>query len=328
MQIIFLFIILILSQKILTEENDISIEINKTKNIFFENKIYELNDTSFEDIITEGKIYRWFILFYSNSYINCKKAKEEIQKIFDSYNSLNEIRFAQMDIDENIMTKIRLDIKILPYIILLENNTIYEMNSELNHENIEDFIFVFFSDTTKGLKPLPEKIKYSYMKWIIFKQNLDDYIDNINKSLFEKGINIHFNLPGLIIALIISIILFLFLLKLIINYCFKENYNIQELKELAEDFDKRKDEIAEEEEKMKDINDEDIILKEEMMEYLYEYEEEEDDEDEEMKKKRLIEEKKRLEEERKKILEQKKKKNKKIKKKIKKDKINDKNKDE
>ena len=58
MQIIFLFIILILSQKILTEENDISIEINKTKNIFFENKIYELNDTSFEDIITEGKIYR------------------------------------------------------------------------------------------------------------------------------------------------------------------------------------------------------------------------------------------------------------------------------
>ena len=41
MQISFLFIILILSQKILTEENDISIEINKTKNIFFENKIYQ-----------------------------------------------------------------------------------------------------------------------------------------------------------------------------------------------------------------------------------------------------------------------------------------------
>ena len=45
MQIIFIFIILILYQKILTEENDISIEINETKNIFFENKIYELNDT-------------------------------------------------------------------------------------------------------------------------------------------------------------------------------------------------------------------------------------------------------------------------------------------
>ena len=319
MKIIFIYIILIISETIKTEEEDIisqNTDINQSS--FIINKIYELNDTSFEYVITESKTYRWLLLFYSNENNNCSKAKEEIKNIYNSYNSLNELRYAQMNIDNNLMTKIRLDINKVPYIILLENETIYEMNLTLNYDNLEDFIFTIFSESKESLKPLPKKVNLLYIKWFLFNQILNNYIQKFNKYLYDKGILINFRTTALI--LFFSLIFIYLCVKLFIKYCCNDEENMIELQKLKEDFDKRKKEIENEEQKLNDSNEnnqgED---EEEMVEYIYEYENEEDDED--------YEEKRRIEEERKKIMESKKKNKKKRNKKIKNTK-NTKNKDE
>ena len=304
MLIISLFIISIITQKILTEEKNIN-------GFFTTNKIYELNDTSFDLVLQEGNIYRWLILFYSDSNTNCTKAKKEIENIFNSYKDINELKFAQMNIEENIMTNIRLNITEVPYIILLENDTIYEMNSTLSYENLDDFIFTIFSEVKEDLKTLPEKVSKSYIQYIRYKQKLDTYVNEFNQFLFDLGIKIHLNLLGFIIFIVCCIIIFYFSLKIIYKYwcCSFSDETILELEQLEDEFNKRKDEIENEEKIVNDNEDDLLNEEEEMVEYIYEEEDEEDDDYEDYYKRlKEEEEKRRLEEERKKIMEEKKKK--------------------
>jgi hypothetical protein len=287
MKIIFVFLLSYLFQNILTNEIENSSQIIDNKRLFNESKIYVLDDASFDEVINEGKKYRWLILFYSytnNEYINAIK---ELNNIFNSYKSINEMRFAQMNIDNNIMTKIRLNINKYPYIILLENETFIEMNSTINHENLADFIFIIFSEYKNNLKPIPKKLKYYYVKYYIFKRYLDDNINQLNQILLERGIKIKFNIYKLIASLIIFIILFYLFVKFLFKYCccYEEDIS-EELKQLGEEFNKKKSEIFSEEKKMNEEEEEDITENDE---------EEEEDEDEINRR--------RLQEERKKILE-------------------------
>ena len=294
MKIIFLFIILITSKQILTQEKF---------DFFFENKIYELNDTSFEKITTLGRAYRWLILFYSytanSEYI---EAIKEVKNIFDSYKDLNELRYAQMNVDNNIITKIRLDINKIPNLILLENDTMLEMNSTLNHENMEGFIFTIFSDVKEYLKPLPPKITKSYAKWVIYNQAFEQFLNKFNQDLINKGIKIQFNAYGFIICVIILFVISFFIIKFIIYFCccIEDKKMLAELEKLGEKFEERKTEIDNDEKLLNEQEEEEEEIE------VYQIQEEDEDEIE----------RKRLEEERKKILEQKKKK--KIKKKKKK----------
>ena len=308
---IFVHIFFFLFQIILTKEND-------NKGPFMENRIYELNDTSIDNIIQEGKIYRWIILFYSNLNNNCTKEKKEIEIIFNSFHGISELRFAQININENIITKIRLNIKKIPYIILLENNTYYEMKLNLTHENLEEFIFTIFSEVKNDLKIFPKKVKYFYILYVIYKEKLENLIHEFNQILEKYGIKIHLNIKGFILSMIFIIILIYFCIKLLLYFCFSQNEEISiELKKLEEEFNKRKEEIEKSMNKMKNINYTNGINninginknnliseeEEETDEDLYgddEEEDEEDDDDEELEK--LIEERRKIEEEIKKII--------------------------
>ena len=297
MKIIFLFIIIILSKNILTQENF---------EFFSENKIYELNDTSFDEITKAGRAYRWLILFYSytanSEYINAMK---EVKNIYESYKTLNELRFAQMNIDNNVITKIRLDINKIPNLILLENDTMLEMNSTLNHENIEGFIFTIFSEVKAYLKPLPQKITYTYAQWVIYSKAFDEFLNEFNQDLMNRGIKIHFNVYGFIICAIILVVISFYIMKYIIYFCccIEDKKMLEELEKLGEKFDERKNEIDNEEKLLNEQEEEEEEIE------VYQPQEGEDEI-----------ERKRLEEEMKKILEQKKKKKiKKKKKKVKSD---------
>jgi glutaredoxin-related protein len=206
MKYIFLFLISFLIQNILTKENksststkyknktvkpneEIKIENeNEEDGYFSSSKIHELNDITFDYVIREGKIYRWFILFYSRSCGHCKRAKKEILKIFDDYKNISNLRFAEMEAYQNTMTNVRFNITGVPYMILVENNKIYEMDLFPNYDNLKDFIFTNFSDVEEELKPLPRKVKFAYVAYLILKQTLDDITDNFNRFLKSKGI--------------------------------------------------------------------------------------------------------------------------------------------
>ena len=66
-----------------TEAEKIQEEFKEEEGYYPGNKIYDLNDIIFDYMIRDGKIYRWFILFYSKTCGHCRRAKKEINKVFE-----------------------------------------------------------------------------------------------------------------------------------------------------------------------------------------------------------------------------------------------------
>ena len=336
MKFIFLSLILIQIYNTLTKENTSSTKTNyikktvkskeemkienldEEKGFFTANKIHELNDITFDYMIREGKIYRWFILFYSRSCGHCKRAKKEILKIFDDYKNISNLRFAEIEAYQNTMTNVRFNITGVPYMILVENNKIYEMDLFPNYDNLKDFIFTNFSNVEEELKPLPRKVKFAYVAYLILKQTLDDITDNFNRFLKSKGINFQFNTLGFV-AVIISIILSCCwgIIHCCLKYCCNDEDIALEIQKLEEELNKRNNLQKEQ----KNENGEKEHEEEEGAEYEIE-EEEEDDEGEEVEdNKEMTEEEKKKKAEEEKEKEEKEKEEKEIE--IEKEKEND-----
>ena len=297
MKYIFLFLISILLQYISTKENNtttsteyIKKEVKPTGEIKIENeneneeegyysssKIHELNDITFDYIIRDGKIYRWFIIFYSRSCGHCKRAKKEISKIFETYNNISNLRFAQMEAYQNTVTNIRFNISGVPYMILVENGSMYEMDLFPNYENLKDFIFTNFTEVEGDLKPIPRKVKFAYVAWVILKQTLDDVTNNFNIFLSNKGIKFQFNTYGFIGCILGLIILCCWgMIHCCLRCCCNDDDLMAELQRLDEELNKRKEN--------QENNTQQQEEEEDGEEYEYEYEEEEEDDVEEVEK--------------------------------------------
>ena len=297
MKYILLFLISILLQYISTKENNtttsteyIKKEVKPTGEIKIENeneneeegyysssKIHELNDITFDYIIRDGKIYRWFIIFYSRSCGHCKRAKKEISKIFETYNNISNLRFAQIEAYQNTVTNIRFNISGVPYMILVENGSMYEMDLFPNYENLKDFIFTNFTEVEGDLKPIPRKVKFAYVAWVILKQTLDDVTNNFNIFLSNKGIKFQFNTYGFIGCILGLIILCCWgMIHCCLRCCCNDDDLMAELQRLDEELNKRKEN--------QENNTQQQEEEEDGEEYEYEYEEEEEDDVEEVEK--------------------------------------------
>ena len=297
MKFILLFLILFLTQNILTKENTSSTStkyikktdkpkeetnkeeyINEDKGIFSANKIHELNDISFDYTIKEGKIYRWFILFYSRSCGHCKRAKKEISKIFDNYKNITNLRFAQMEAYQNTMTNIRFNITGVPYMILVENKMMYEMDLFPNYDNLKDFIFTNFTEVKEDLKPIPKKVKFAYVAWLILKQTLDDITNNINNFIKNKGIKFQFNTWGFVLFIISFIILMCWgVIRMCLKCCCNDDDILLELQRMEEEF---KNKQQNENNQNQQINENKEAEEEDEEGAEYEIEEEEEDDEE------------------------------------------------
>ena len=335
MRLIFLILLTAFSQIILKEEKKVenktekesdckivTEEYNEEEGYFPGNKTYDLNDLIFDHVIRNGEKYRWFVLFYSKTCGHCRRARKEINKLFDDFKSINTIRFAQMEAYDNTLTNVRFNITGVPYIILIENNSIFELDLFPNYENLKKFISTNFTEIQEELKPLPKKVKFAYVAWVIFKQTLDSITESFNKLLKRHNINIHFNPYAFIATVLLTIILCCTcLVKCCIYCCCNDEDIAKELKLLEEQYnlemEKRKKEgkidgDENHEEEGEEVEGEEIEGEEAEYEEGEEYEEEEDDEDEEKeddenKKEKTEEEKKKemTEEEKKKIEEEK-----------------------
>ena len=285
---------------------EIEKEYNEDEGYYPGNKIYDLNDLIFDLMIREGRIYRWFVIFYSKTCGHCRKAKKEISKLFNDLKDEETLRFAQMEAYDNTLTNVRFNITGVPYIILIENNSILELDLFPNYDNLKNFVLTNFSDVQDELKPLPKKVKFHYVAWVIFKQTLDSITGGFNNFLKRKGINIQFNGLTFILTVLTTIILCCTGLVKCCMYCCCNDEDIaRELKMLEEQYnqemEKRKKEgLTEEDENNNDEGEEGEELEgEEEEEDDEEGEEEEDDVEENEKKEMTEEEKKKMEEEKK-----------------------------
>ena len=302
------------------DTKNIQEEFKEEEGYYSGNKIYDLNDMIFDYMIREGKIYRWFILFYSKTCGHCRRARKEINKVFEDLKTNNTLRFAQMEAYDNTLTNVRFNITGVPYIILIENNSILELDLFPNYENLKNFISTNFSEVKEELKPLPKRVKFTYVAWVIFKQTLDSITESFNNLLKRNNINIKFNSITFVISVLTTIILCCIgMVKCCVYCCCNDEDIAKELKLLEEQYNlemekrKQKGEQGQEDENQegKGEDNEGEEGEEGEGEELEDEEEEEDDEEEgeeedEEGEEEEDESKKEKTEEQKKIIEEKK----------------------
>ena len=210
MNIIFIQIIIFL----IVELKGDNIESNISAEII---EILEINDSNFDSIIQNGNNNRWLILFYLETCYHCYRARRLLNTILElkKYKEINNIKFASIEVKKNSKANIRFNITKVPYIILVENNTMLELDSYSNEKNLINFIETNFNNVTKDLIPFPTLniLQYHY---ILFINSLNSITDIINDYLESKNLNFKFNL----LTLILAYILFCFILCYSIVYIY------------------------------------------------------------------------------------------------------------
>lgn len=216
MNIKFLFFISFFTKILLKEEEDLDFELDEDKKnksdindlkkkegYYPGNKIYNLMDYDFDEKIRNGRIHRWFILFYSKTCGHCNRARKEIAKLFNQYKKDEILRFAQIEAYENTLTNVRFNITGVPYIILVENDSMIELDKYPNLKNLKDFVQANFTEIKSELQIFPRRVKFAYVAWFIFKQNIQGLTRSFNKFLKKIGISFQFKPWAFLISVIL-----------------------------------------------------------------------------------------------------------------------------
>ena len=240
---------------------------------FLNDKIYELSDMTFEDTINAGKYYKWCIIFYLKTCGHCKRAKNARDKIFKKVSD-PKVRFAQLETEENMITNIRFNVTAVPYIVLIENNSMLELEKYPNEENLLNFCQSNFSNFEKEIIPYPKPIGMGKVSWIMFRETINGLIHQINYYLKKYGINHQMNFNEFLILAVLLLVIGGFLEYYILSMCMNDNYE-EEIKKQIELIEKnekikksknKKEKDKQENDDKKELNEEDKIKEEEKIE--------------------------------------------------------------
>ena len=305
------------------------------------NEIYSLNDLTFDMVLRGGNYYKWLVILYSETCGHCEHARREIRKIFPEYKNSTSIRFAEIEINKNPLTNMRFEIEGVPYIFMLQNESMYELDLFPNQKNLKKFIETDFNEVEEELKPFPKMVPFYQVGLVVIGNIIRGITNVVNDLLYDFGYDFEFS-PTLLVISFIGFICAICFLEFFCCARFcpddekpkKKKKKMKKKKEKTEEEKKKEEEEKKKEEEEKRKEEEKKKEEEEEEEDDEEEEEEEDDEDdnnkkiEEEEKKRNEEEKKRIEREKEKEKEEKKKEKKEKKKKRKEKKENKKNDEE
>ena len=253
--------------------------------------VYTLNDLTFDMVLQKGNNNKWLVILYSSTCGHCEHARREIRKILPNYRNDTSIKFAEIEINYNKMTNVRFKIEGVPYIFLLQNNSMYEMNTYANQKNLKAFIETDFNKIPpEELIPFPPMVPIYEFGWLVIKNIFRGITEMVNEMLFDHGYEFEFTPLTLLITVVmgfgsICILEYFICLK----FCPDENQKKQKkpVKKEKEIIEEEKEEEEEEEnnDETKE-NESDDKLKEEK----------EISEEEKIKREKEIEEKKKEEE--------------------------------
>ena len=240
---------------------------------FLNDKIYELSDMTFEDSINAGKYYKWCVIFYLKTCGHCKRAKNARDKIFKKVSD-PKVRFAQLETEENMITNFRFNVTAVPYIVLIENNSMLELEKYPNEENLLNFCQSNFSNFEKEIIPYPKPIGMGKVSWIMFRETINGLIHQINYYLKKYGINYQLNFNKFLILVVLFLVIGGFLEYYLLSLCLNDKYEEEikkqiELIEKNEKIKKSKNKKEKDEQKnddKKELNEEDKIKEEEKIE--------------------------------------------------------------
>ncbi len=223
---------------------------NKTETAIPNDEIYELNDSNFDIVLQNGNNYRWFVLFYVSTCGHCRRAKKEIKSVFDKKEYESNLRFAQIETQTNVMTSIRFNITQIPYIVLMENNTMIEMTKYPNQNNIVEFIKTNFNSTEEEILKIPTKPAFYYIAYVMLKESTESLRIYIMRFLHSKGYDYEIKTYHLLIAFVSVFGVFILLECWLVSCCCKDDFDFAELeKKLKEREQQKKEENKGEEKK-------------------------------------------------------------------------------
>lgn len=167
-----------------------------------------LSDKNFNSYVCNGKYNRWFIIFYSPGCYYCDRALQVMEKILykNNYKIVNNIKFGKIDILENDKISFRFNISQIPNIIIIENNSMIELDLYPNEENLLYFIKSNFSDALNIL-PIP-KINYLKYYYLSLENSFSILVGKINNILISFNINYNINFIKFILLYLIFLIIF------------------------------------------------------------------------------------------------------------------------
>ena len=196
-------------------------------------EVIELNDSNIDSIIKDGIYNRWLILCYLETCYHCERARQVLNDILESgnYPVINSIKFAEIEVQKNIKSNIRFNISKVPHIILVENNTMYELELYPSEKNLLNFIGTDFRNVTKDIMPFPHMNIFKYY-YAIFDNSVSEIVKKINDFLKTKNIFFEFNsftfiLSYVVLCSAISIIFIFSIMK-----CFTPKKNKNKIKKL------------------------------------------------------------------------------------------------
>jgi hypothetical protein len=196
----------------------------------------DLTNSNFDYLVQNGITNHWLLIFYTENCGFCKQIKSLINKMIDDGKIISEIKFGKIDLSYNLGLQIRFNITKIPYIILVNNYSMYEVNflpteDSLNHffesENLDEY--------KKFKKAFPQKLSlYKFIKNLVIFA-FSDLTKKINSFLKKNKVSIELTTLTVFIVIMsigvpIVIIIYIFLLGFLSSKCQKKSNVIEKKK--------------------------------------------------------------------------------------------------
>ena len=223
MNLLLLYFLIILC-KLCNGQEDKIIDLNYD---YDESKIpchfINLTSSNFDDYVQSGKKNRWLIIFYTEKCAFCKQIKSMMNKIIESQEFINDIKFGKVDLTYNLRLQIRFNLTQIPYIILVNNYKMYEMQFLPTEKSLTNFIdSQNLKEFEEFKKDFPQELSFfEFMKNLV-NFSFQDGSKRINSFLKEHNISFQFTplslflismIIGVPIATLINILIFGFLCR-------------------------------------------------------------------------------------------------------------------
>lgn len=182
-------------------------------------EMLQLTDTNFDKEIatlSENGV-KWFLIFYVDTCGYCKKAIETLkEEIIPKYEDNDKIRFGGVNCNTNIWLSIRFNITYIPYMVLLENNKMYEFKNHLSPESFEKFVNE--EKTIEDALEIPLHSTYFFLFKTIAKESYFVLKENIQQFMKRHGYNIQIS-NYVMVGIIFSSVIMLVLIESMILRC-------------------------------------------------------------------------------------------------------------
>lgn len=208
-------------------------------------EVRNITDSNFDQEVNDGRTNSWLVMFYLNTCPHCKVAKEGLYKIAknEELTSEDKVRIGKVECSANVMSCMRFNVTRVPYIVLIEDQKLFELNTYATEHTMLKLITE--EKLLDSAKEIPDSLGYVGLFFKILKEAvmlLNEYIEEFVSN--KMNMKIQWDTNYTIALLVVFLITMIFIEYLIVVYCCKRSHKQP----------KKTNKIEESKEEVKDAN--------------------------------------------------------------------------